>query len=679
MRDSFKTTVRKTIISAAFLCLTASGVAGQEANENQSSLHRKQAEASWKQLREKYPDEFSALKVFMSQHSRDSQYLPEVERLFMNHLTAKSSELKSRLVLAELKVDSVGSSTAVTASQSASGAMKFKEGSTISRLTDGRENLLGHGAIHRWAGSVAVQLPGRTGVVKTYRFVGDEDDPLTFGLIRDVGWVHLHGTGKVILPDGRELAAMQTSGPAAAAEESNEQPTVRSAPQSSDVVATIGDYSITREELAKRLMTGLYPYDYENYSEEAEPADAQTMLMTMVAEKAMVIEARKQGHLEDEATQELITRLSERRLVDLLLQKHLLGKIIVTPDEIEQKMKADPKLDQARAKAALERARANSILDQYYKQIHQKSHVKKLSENFLKATQIHQRLLYRPKKPRNMAFIRTDQIREELTPQEKSIVLAEFDRGKVTLKDWLDTLCEIVPTGRPRDLNTSEGVDKLLDKALRMPLLVSEAKAIGLDRDPDLLKQNRESEDGRLLSSVKLAKHQEVKEPTTEQIIAYFNRHKETFGVSDSLKIDLIWCEDLKTAERVKAELDRGKDFDLAKQQYSLEKTVKPFDTRPSSEGLFWKDLWPGNPNQAVGPVKGFFRGGIKWRIVKILEKKPGQVKPYTNDMANQVKSRMTTELKKAIVAKYGERLLKKYPYRIYADRIKDIDPLNIP
>jgi len=473
-------------------------------------------------------------------------------------------------------------------------------------------------------------------------------------------------------------AAAQTSTAGRAIGQAN-QPLAELASKASDIVAVAGDYIITREELEKRLMMELYPYDYDDYSEEAEPADAKTVLMTMVAEKAMVTEARKQGYLEDETIHASIKRYRESRLVNLLLQRHLQGRITVTEDEIRQRMQADPTLDEARAKAAIERVKANSILDQYYKQIYEKSHVKKLSENFLRAIDIHQRLLHRPKKPRNVPFIRTYQVKDELTPEEKNIVLAEYDRGKVTLKDWLDALCEIAPPRRPTTLNTPKGVEQLLESALRMPLLVSEAESAGLDKDGSLLKLVREYEDRRLLSEAKLAKQNEVKEPTTEQIIVYFSKHNEAFGTSNRLKIDLIWCEDLKTARMAKAELDRGKDFELVKQKYSLEKEGKPFDTSVGSEGLFWKDLWAGDPNEVVGPVKGFYREGITWRIVKILEKKPGQVKPYSNEMAKQVKGRIMSEQKKTLVAQYGQELLKKYPYKIYPDRIKDIDPLNIP
>jgi hypothetical protein len=471
--------------------------------------------------------------------------------------------------------------------------------------------------------------------------------------------------------------------PAAARASAGQQPNSQSeiAPEAKDstIAARIAYYTITRGELAKRLMTELYPYDYGSYEQPAEPVDAKTMLTEMLAEKAMIIEARAEGYLEKESISDSIKRFMERRLVNVLLQKYIAGKVNVTEDEITRKMQTDPNMDKAHAKVLVEREKTNAILDQYYKQIYSKSGVKKFSQNFPKVMEIHERLLHHPKQPRKVSWIQSSQVREELTPEEKNIVLAQYNSGTITVKDWFEALCNIVPPRRPRDLNNPNGVDQLLERAMQMPLLVSEAKSLGLDKDQDLLKQVKDYEDRRLLGEASSAKRKEIEEPTDEEIIIYFSKHKEAFGTPNSMKIDVIWCQDLATAKQAKVALDSGSDFEAIKQQYSLEKESKPFTTHPGSEGLFWKDLWAGDPNSIIGPVKGFYRQGISWRIVKIVDKTPGQEKPYSSNMAQQVRSRMMNEQFKALIDRYGKELLKKYPYQIYPDRIKDIDPLNIP
>ena len=445
------------------------------------------------------------------------------------------------------------------------------------------------------------------------------------------------------------------------------------------IVANIGNYTITDQELEKRMMTEIRPNNYGNYNEEPEPVNVEKVLLKMIAEKAMVSEARKGDYLKDESLSSLINRFRNKWLVNLLLQKQLQPMLTVTEPEIEKRMKADPKLTRARAESTIKNLKARMLFSQYYKHIFQKFHAKKLTENFPKAVQIHQRLLTAPKKPRTGGFIRITQTREELTPEEKNMALATFDKGKVTLKDWFDALCEMAPPSRPKDLGTVKGVEKLLDMALTKPLLIAEALLLGLDKDKDLLLKVRDYEDSRLLSKVRSDKYKEIKQPTTEEIMIYFGKNRELFRKDKKLKIDVIWCQDLKTARQAKAELDGSKDFEAIKQKLSLNKTTKPRNTYPGGEGLFWKDLWKGDPNDVIGPIKGFNRSEVNWRVVKILEKNPGELIGYSKDIESRVKDKMMSDQREATFEQYGNEVLKKYTYQIYADKIKNVDPLDIP
>jgi len=446
-----------------------------------------------------------------------------------------------------------------------------------------------------------------------------------------------------------------------------------------NVVAKIGDYTFKKEELENRLMKELRPNPYEHRSGTEIP-DAKAVLMKMIAEKAMVIEAREQNFHEEETVQAAIKRFKEKNLVNSLLTTHLQGKMTITEPEIDEMIKSDPKLDRARAKAMLTRTKSGQLLGQYYNELYKKFHVQKMSDNFSKAAQIHQRLLLQPKEPRKVGFVRISQIKNELTPEEKNIVLVTYDNGKITLKDWFDALCEMSPPSRPRDLNTTKGVEQLLERALRMPIFVSEAKLLGLDKDENLLKQAKGYEDGILLNKARREKIKDIKGPIPdEQIVDYFNNNKEAFGTQNMLNIDQIWCQDLKTAQKAKAELDNGKDFESVRKTYSLQEKSYPFNAYLGSEGMFFKDLRNGEPNEVMGPLKGFYGEEIKWRIVKILKKIPGTLTEYSVEMKQKIEITMLEEQRNTILEEYRKELLDKHSYEIYTDRIKDIDPLDIP
>ncbi|MHC4061856.1 MAG: peptidylprolyl isomerase [Planctomycetota bacterium] len=461
-----------------------------------------------------------------------------------------------------------------------------------------------------------------------------------------------------------------------------EPPVVEKPVEQSDVVAEIGDYVITRGELEERLIREIRG-DPEDREIPDEPVEAENVLRRMIAEKAMIIEGREKKYLEGDTT---FKRFRDERLASLLLQRHLESNINVTESEIDEKVRNNPKLDRARAEAMLRASKQKGAVEQFYNQICEKRNLRKAKYNFPKAAQIHQRLLYRPQSPRKGYWITKRQMEDELTATEKNLALATYDGGKVTLMDWLGALHQISPPKRPRDLHTTEGVERLLDSAIRLPIFVTEAEARGLDKDEALLTQVREREDRILYSKVRRKLFEGLKKPTEEETADYFDKHKDEFRTLDKLKMEQIWCGDLKTAEKVKEELERGGGFGSVRQQHALNKKGGPVNTSLEKEGIFFKDLWTGEPGEIVGPVRGFYRtpGGrrgsrwqIKWRVVKVLEKDPGRRRGYTK-VKRDVERRMRWQQREAAMAKRAEELLEQYSYKIYSGRIENINPLEV-
>jgi len=124
--------------------------------------------------------------------------------------------------------------------------------------------------------------------------------------------------------------------------------------------------------------------------------------------------------------------------------------------------------------------------------------------------------------------------------------------------------------------------------------------------------------------------------------------------------------------------LDEGADFQALKMDHSLQKNVEFYSASPGSEGIFWADLWKGEPNQVVGPVPGFYDDGVKWRVVKILEKTPPQAQPFSENLANSIKWLIYGEQRQIALRDYEKELLAKYPHEIFADRIDKLDPIEI-
>ena len=450
------------------------------------------------------------------------------------------------------------------------------------------------------------------------------------------------------------------------------------ADEPSNIVAKIDDYTISGQELNKRILQKLKE-EPEPYVTEIEQTDAQKTLLEMIAEKAMIMDARENNLLQEEMTQSIIERFREKKLVGSLITKYLQDKITVTEQETEQLMKSNPKLNQQRAEAMLKKNKSAKLVDEYYQQLYENANVKKFPENYQKVIQTYRGLLLNARKKYKLVFVRIEQI-NQLPPEKKNIILATFNNGKITLKDWFDTLTNFSPPSRPRDLHTPEGIEKLLDRSLKAPILVAEAETQGLHKDKSFLKELRDYEDRNLLGQAQREKTKNIKSPEDEAVLKkYFQQHIEDFkSPPDRMKTDQIFFEDLKTARQAKKEVDAGADFQTVKQKYSLNKKLEPINSDLDREKMFFRQIWKAEPNDVVGPIKGVYYNDVKWRLIKILEKIPGKVKEYSEEMKNVAGYKIEYEKRQAALEEYRKNLLKKYPYTIYKERIKNFDPLNI-
>jgi len=298
-------------------------------------------------------------------------------------------------------------------------------------------------------------------------------------------------------------------------EQLQEEPPAEQELDESTIVAKIGEYAITRGELEQRVLIELADDHHEDQANTQEPFDVNSVLVEMLAEKAMIIEGRDQNLLEGDSR---IKQYKDERLASLLMRKELEGKIVVTDAEIDAALKANVKLDRRRAEAALRGKKQRAASDAFYEQLCKKLRLEKVRHNFPKVAQIHQRLLLRPQGERKQWWITNQQIKEEITPQEKQIVLATFDGGEVNLSDWFETLNRYSPPRRPKDLNTIQGVERLVDATVRLPVLVREAQLRGLDKDETYVRTVMEREDETLLTRVRRQTDEGVPEPTEEEI-----------------------------------------------------------------------------------------------------------------------------------------------------------------
>ena len=444
-------------------------------------------------------------------------------------------------------------------------------------------------------------------------------------------------------------------------------------------VATIGGYSITKGELTQRLSQSVRP-QRDGSAGPQEPVTVQSVLQEMLLEKAMVLDGRALGYADDESVSTSVDRYRQRKLTQAFLSDYVQENVPVSQAEIEEKIAADPNLSPEQARMKVLSTKWQPVYQALYAELLKKFEVKKIDRNFARAAQIHQRLLTQPAEPRGRTvfWITNHQIQTELSRDERDIVLATYTSGQFTLYDWFKALNEIAPPGRSKDLSTPAGVEKLLNRGLEPTIVEAEAVARGYDKKDELVRDIWAREDMTILGKIRTDKYKEVPAPTDEEIKAHFDQNPERFATEATLKIDQIWCKDLPTAELAKKTLESGVAFATIKTEQSLRAGEPEHNVYPSSEGAFWNELWEGEPNDIIGPVKGFFDDGIRWRVVKILEKTPAQMRPYSDSLKNQIQSALTTQRFKDHMERHGTSLLAQYPHKVYAERVQDIDPFEV-
>ncbi len=230
---------------------------------------------------------------------------------------------------------------------------------------------------------------------------------------------------------------------------------------SPNVVAKIGDFVITRAELEERLVREIRPHE-EEFPTESKPVTAEATLRVMLAEKAMSMEGRKLGYLKDDAIHQRIQELEQSRLAMMVQESLFPGPPAVEAGEVDRLLKERPGLKREQATLLAQRAAAQKIFNQFYGKLVEKFHLQKARDNFVTAAQIHQRLLLRPVEKRGPGeyWIKNSQVRNELSEKEKNLVLATYEGGQFTLKDWFQAICNVAPPRRPGDLGTPAGVPK---------------------------------------------------------------------------------------------------------------------------------------------------------------------------------------------------------------------------
>jgi len=447
-----------------------------------------------------------------------------------------------------------------------------------------------------------------------------------------------------------------------------------------NVVAIIGPYVITGDQFKEEYTRQLMPNPYTAMPPRPAP-DLNDVLMRMLGDKAIILDARARGMDKRDEIVSFIKTTRQQRLANMAAQQVIGQEIAVTEKDINDVLASRPRLNREQALAIARRQKAMQILDAHYSELIKQLHLEKSKENIAKVAQLHERLITKPKPPekKNIYWIENSQLKTDLDPNERALVLARFDGGQFTVEDWFSTLFEMAPPRRPKDLSTAEGAERFLDMALERPLFAAEAISKGLDKDPQLNRELSKLEDDWVFGFAQQELAKGLDEPNDGEIASFYQQVRDRYARNDALKLAVIWCKDRQMAQKLRQELDQGRAFELLQQRYNSDpKASEPTDAYGRTEGPFWAQLWAAEPNQIVGPILGFKEGRLAWRLVKVLAKVPAEPPSFEN-IKGMLRDDLAEAKRQQVLDLKRKELLARYAYKTFPQRLAGFDPRQMP
>jgi peptidyl-prolyl cis-trans isomerase C len=254
---------------------------------------------------------------------------------------------------------------------------------------------------------------------------------------------------------------------------------------------------------------------------------------------------------------------------------------------------------------------------------------------------------------------------------KKGDVLAEVNGTAIT-SDELKKQIEMLPPQVKAFAGTPEGRRELFDNIIAQQLMVDEAKKEGIENDATF-KERLEDIRKRLMveSYVKKTLADKVKIDDAE-LQKFYEQNKDRFKTGNQIKASHIIVKDENLAKQVKAELDKGGNFEELAKKYSTDGAA----AKGGDLGWFAKDaMIPEFYDAAAalkeGQVSGIIKTRFGFHIVKLTGKRGPGILPFA-EIKEQLKEMMLPQKQQEYFAKMKQEVKSKAKI-VYKD--KSLEP----
>jgi parvulin-like peptidyl-prolyl isomerase len=261
---------------------------------------------------------------------------------------------------------------------------------------------------------------------------------------------------------------------------------------------------------------------------------------------------------------------------------------------------------------------------------------------------------------------------EDYTDEEKNIVLAKWDGGKVTLKGFIDLYLNHFDAFRRR-LADKNSFQKDVENTAFTELIAKDADRIGLFDEKDVKLELQEFSDQRLASEVEKKEVTDKAQPADDEIKKYYEEHKSEYLNPAEIEIWEVFVKNEKLAGKILGWAKTGKKIEDLAAKYSEDATAKKKNgymgfKAEKRYGDISKEAFKAGENKVIGPIKN--RNGFS--VVKTGKLKPEMQRSYeeaSSQVKSKVRSTKLTERRKT----WEEELKNGNKVTIYTKLLKNI------
>ena len=222
----------------------------------------------------------------------------------------------------------------------------------------------------------------------------------------------------------------------------------------------------------------------------------------------------------------------------------------------------------------------------------------------------------------------------KFTPEELKVTLYELEGKPYTLAEFSDEYDRLHPFARPQKGNRLQGIYNYVQKEVVGITMPKEARAIGLDKDPELILALKEFEEQSCIGAVRRMLVDRDLQVTEDDVRKFYDENPRYYTLKPQVR-----CKQLITSEEAKIQeasrrLQAGETFDAVGSDISI------VFNRQWITDWFTPDSLANPENEAIrlisrlnspGQVTAPFYYQGYWGIMQLFETRPEQLMDFAD------------------------------------------------